>query len=166
MLKSKHNVYPEFEDQIVERWKKTVIHAVAGTRLDPYHQESRISFLLMTRSDDFNIETRTLTFNYESEVIELYSPREALLFKRLNREIIERGLLVPYTETAPEVNQANALTDSDIESILQSKNPNQLKARIKNITAYPALQRVLAQTTPDHRQWFIQILQERIQELR
>ena len=165
MIKSKHNIYPEFEDQVVERWKKTSIHAVAGMRLNPYHSESRISFLLMSNEDDFNLTTRVLTFNYENEIIELYSEREVLLFKRLNKEIIERGLLVPYTQPAPIVDTTNALTDAEIETMLQSKNPVQLKAKIKNITAASALQRILARTTPDHKQWVIQTLQDRIQEL-
>ena len=146
MVKSKHNIYPEFEDQVVERWKKTSIHAVAGMRLNPYHSESRISFLLMSNEDDFNLTTRVLTFNYENE-------------------IIERGLLVPYAQPAPIVDTTNALTDAEIETILQSKNPVQLKAKIKNITAAAALQRILARTTPDHKQWVIQTLQDRIQEL-
>ena len=165
MIKSRHNVYPEFSDQIYERWKKTTVHAVAGWRLDPHKPDSRISFVLMSREDDFNFETRHLAFVYESEVVELYSERESRLFTSLNKAAIQSGSLVLHEEKTPDVDTSNALTDHDIAEILAIKAPATLKARLKKITAVAALNRIKAALTPEHKQWFSTALENRITDV-
>jgi hypothetical protein len=165
MIKSKHNVYPEFSDQVVERWQKSTVMAIGGKRLNPYRPDEKLDFLLMSRDEDFNLATRVLTFNYESEIVELYSDREVRLFRSLNKSAIERGLMKPYEELAPAVDTSNVLTDSDIADILNITNHLKLKSRLKQITALHVLTRIKAGITDNHKQWFAKLVEARRLEL-
>jgi hypothetical protein len=159
---SKHTIYPEFEDQIHSRWKKTTVHALAGTRIDPYHPDMRIPFLLMSAEKNFNHETRVLQFDYETDVIELYSERESRLFKSLNRVHLESGKLIPYEESAPEVNEANTLTDTDIMRILLLQNRLSFRKRLSEINSPITLRRIKELLTSDHKAWYTEEIDARV----
>ena len=163
--RSVHNIYPEFSDQVVERWQKATIHAVAGTRLDPYQTGKRITFLMMSRDENFSVETRVLAFDYDSDVIELYSEREKKLFASLNRDAIQRGLLKPYAGEAPDVDTTNALSDEELADILAIATAKELHARLQTLTAMPPLRRLLDGLTDNHKQWFARAIEKRIQEI-
>jgi hypothetical protein len=161
MTKSIHNIYPEYSDNVVERWVKATIGAVAGKRIDPYTDNSRIDFLLMSREEDFDVATRKLTFNYETEVIELYTAREATLFRSLNKPAIEAGLLKPYEQEAPKVNDTNVFTDTELQTILNMSNIVSYKKALRSITAVAVLERMEKLVTDDHRQWILKELIKR-----
>lgn len=142
---SKHNIYPEFSDQTVERWQKACIHAVAGKRVNPYKDDGvKIDFILRSKEDNFNFETRKLAFSYDDDVIELYSPREVTVFRALNRAAIEAGLLVPYGENKQAIDTRNALTDEQVLAIAEIPQLPKLKKALQDITSVTTLRRIAA----------------------
>lgn len=165
MARSVHNIYPEFSDQVVERWQKATIHAVSGTRLDPYQDGKRITFLMMSRDENFSVDTRILAFDYDSDVIELYSEREKKLFAALNRNAIQQGLLKPYAGEAPDVDTTNAISDAELDEILALTVAKDLHIRLQAFTAMPPLRRILDGITDNHKQWFARAVEKRMREL-
>lgn len=161
-MRSKHNVYPEFSDQVHSRWKKTTVHAIAGTRIDPYHTDRRISFLLMSDEKNFNHTSRVLQFEYETDIVETYSERETRLFTSLNKEMIQAGKLIPYDESAPIVNQSNALTDDDIIRILLLTNRLSFRKRLNEINSSVTLRRIKSLLTSDHKTWYTEEIDNRL----
>lgn len=112
------NIYHEFEDRVKEKWIKTVPAKVAGTRLDPYDDRTRITFLLETEEKDFGPDG--VTFDYDNEVIELYSDREVTVFKRANKAQIRAGLLARYDGSPKETETSQAMSDSDLLDIIEN----------------------------------------------
>jgi hypothetical protein len=157
-----HNIYPEFSDQVVKRYTKTTVHAIAGKRLDPYHPDQRIDFLLISDERNYNHESRKLAFDYDTDVIELYSEREVRLFATLNKATISAGMLIVHDESAPVVRQENALTDSDIIRILLITNRLVLRKRLTEIDSPITLKRVKELLTPDHKAWYAEEVNNRL----
>jgi hypothetical protein len=166
---SKNHQYYEFEQDIVERWVKTVPHMVSGKRFNPYSPSQTIDFVLKTATNNFNYDKASksytadtkVTFVYEDEVLELYSDNEARLFKRLNKGLIERGLLKPYVGVASEVDTSNTLSDDEIDTIASMVNLLAFKKRIGSITSMPTLDRLQsALIRLDRKASFVTALQE------
>jgi hypothetical protein len=156
-----HNIYPEFADRVLERWQKAIVGTVAGKRIDPYTENARVDFLLITKEHNFDIATRKVAFVYEDEVIELYTEREVTVFRALNKAAIENGLLKPFEDAPPEVNDTNIYTDAQLLAILNEKNMPTYKGMLKKITAIPVLDRMETLITDDHRQWVLKELIKR-----
>lgn len=144
---SKDNIYPEFSDNTVRKYKKTSVGAVSGFRLNPYNPEQRISFLLQSNTE--NYKNGVLVFEYDTDVVELYSDKEARLFINLNKSALQNGLLAEYEGTV-SVDISNAMSDEDIQSIAALTNHLQFKKRIKDITSVNTLHRILS-ALPDTR---------------
>jgi hypothetical protein len=160
-----YNQFPEFADSIVARYKKTSVYAIAGVRLDPHNESRRVSFLLQSRDDHYDIAAKKLTFNYDTDVIELYSDREVRLFESLNRKAIESGALVPYEDAAPEIDRTNVLRDSDIDRLLKTPQRGTYASRIQVLSSVTQLQHLLT-LVPDTAQiWKKTIIEARIKEL-
>ena len=138
---SKNNIYVEYSDDVKARYKKTTIGAVAGTRHDPTRNGERVSFILESDGSRYNIEKGTLQFDYSTDVIELYTEREASAFKRLNAYLFKEGLLEPYYEDAP-VLEDNTLTETEIAALANIKNTVQFKAAVDKVTSAPNLLRI------------------------
>ena len=162
---SVHNVYPEFEDLVVARWRKAVIHGVAGIRIDPYKTDARISFLLQSDNDKYDVTTKILTFDYETDVLELYSERESKLFANLNRNAIQRGLLVQYEQSRDAVDTSNAINDDTLAEILEYKNRPQFKKALGAITSSVTIKRLNGLLTPQHKLWMLEEIKTRLEQL-
>lgn len=162
---SKHNIYPQFTDRIVSRWQKTTIYPIAGKRLDPHDKNKQLDFILRTREENYNFETKQITVVYDDEVLELYSDDEQRLFLALNRAAVEAGLLKPYTETKRAVDETNILSDEQVTALATTANHLKFEAEIKKITSLITLRRI-AQEIPDTRSLkFFRVVENRIKEL-
>ena len=108
------------DDKIVKRYVRSTIYPVSGRRINPINHENQhevIDFLLATSVDSFSYKTdidpnggavtkttvKQEKFDYEQEVIELYSEDELKLFQRLNRDLLVNGDLVEYNDKAPVI---------------------------------------------------------------
>lgn len=176
IIMSKNHQFFEFDTKIVERWVKTVPHMVSGKRFNPYKPDETIDFVLKTDPSNFNYDQsskvsfpnseRKVTFAYEDEVLELYSDNEVRLFQRLNRGLIERGLLKRYEGTASSINAINALSDEEVEEIAGLPNLLSYKKRLNEITSVVTIERVMAAVIrADRKASFVTAAQERKNEL-
>lgn len=140
---SVNHQYAEFKDKVVARYRKTVPSMVAGSRLDPYDNKTRIIWLVQTPTNDWSFdENRQIRFSYDYEIIELYSEREVSIFKMDNRKIIESGVIIPTDITEKDVNLSNALTDSDITAIIESPTLAMLEKKLQNVTSVITMSRL------------------------
>lgn len=171
---SHNHQFIAFDDKIVKRYAKTTINILTGYRLDPYRPENRIDWLLSSPNKLFEVvwedgkEPITLRtgFSYEDEVIELYSDVEVKLFERLNRAAIENGALKIYTDSAPDIDTTNFMTDSEVEEIAVTKQLSSIKKKVADIYSILTLKRILASVEKHDRPMSIaKAIQDRINEL-
>lgn len=149
-------IYPEYADAIVERWKRVTVCAVAGTRLSPDNPALRLSFI--TQSDKDLIGS-SVAFDYETDIIELYSAKECQLFRIMNKNAIEKGLLIPFSGTANDLNTANALSDKEIESLITLHHAK-FKKELTAITSEHTLKRIQSRLTDKHAQAYHKAVSE------
>lgn len=173
---SRNHQFYEFDDQIVERWVKTPAHMVSGKRVNPYKPTEHIDFVLRTHRDNFNYEMYDQNkfpdveskrkFVYEDEVLELYSDTEARLFRRLNRNLIERGLLKPYHGSARETDMSNLLSDEEVTEVATIKTLAGFKRRLSEITSTNTLDRIMVAVRANNRAIsFLTAIEDRKNEL-
>jgi hypothetical protein len=162
---SRHNVYPEFGDQVVERWQKACIHPIAGTRIDPYRDGSKITFILRSKESNYNFETRVITFSYDDDIVELYTPREVMVFRALNKAAIESGLLVPYGESKQAIDTRNALTDEQVKALAEIPQLPKFKKALGEITAITTLRRIASHVPESRAKAFDRAVIDRMAEL-
>jgi hypothetical protein len=139
---SKQNIYYELSDKVVKRYAKVPVHLVAGVRIDPYDQKNTISWLLMTDASNYDEKTKQKTFVYEDEVIELYSQYEADAFVRLNKKLIERGLLKVYTGSGSTVDETNTMSDDELSKILSIRSNEDFASEINKLSSSLTLTRL------------------------
>jgi hypothetical protein len=72
-MSSTNNIFPELEGKIFKRYSKVPVHMLSGMRPDPYETRKSITWVLQTKDTNYNIKTKKVEFEYEDEVIELYS---------------------------------------------------------------------------------------------
>lgn len=150
MSSSKNHQFIEFDEQIVERWVKTVPHMVSGKRVNPHKPTEYIDWVLKTNSANFNYSAYSkqkpfaekVTFEYRDEVLELYSEQEQKVFKRINRNLIERGLLKLYHGQEGSVNTNNVLSDEEIQELINLPTLPAFKKRLQLITSTITLDRI------------------------
>jgi hypothetical protein len=163
---SKQNIYYELSDKVVKRYAKVPVHLVAGVRIDPYDQKNTISWLLMTEASNYDEKTKQKTFVYEEEVIELYSQYEADAFVRLNKKLIERGLLKVYTGSGSTVDETNTMSDDELSKILSIRSNEDFASEINKLSSSLTLTR-LKQLAVDMGKSVkrVHVLEARIKEL-
>lgn len=178
-MKSFNHQFLEFSDEVKKRYIKRGIGALTGYRLNPrnaVNPNERIDFLLATPETSLDItpygdgeptKHRQVGFSYEDEVLELYTDMEVRSFERMNRLLIENGLLVEYNGTATEVSKANLLSDVELTKIASMKTVAALKKRIATITSVDMLQTILdkMQEIDTVTMAHIRAVKERINEL-
>lgn len=171
---SHNHQFIAFDSQIVKRYAKTTVGILTGYRLDPYRPENRLDWLLASKNSSFQVvwedgqqpKTIRTGFNYEDEVIELYSDIEVRLFERLNKNAIESGALKLYTESAPAVDMSNLLTDDQIEAIATIKQIPSIRKKIAGINSPITLKRILEAVEKHDRPMSVaKAIQSRINEL-
>lgn len=137
---SKNNIFIGLEPSIYKRYAKVPVHMVAGTRLNPHDLSQVIPWLLQTDVENYDIKNKKLTFVYEDEVIELYSKREYDSFIRLNKALLEGGLLKVYEDSASAVNEENTIPDSELEKIAGLRS--NFSEQVDKITSVMTLERL------------------------
>lgn len=163
---SKQNIYYELSDRVVKRYAKVPVHLVAGVRIDPYDTKNTISWLLMTDASNYDEKTKQRTFVYEDEVIELYSQYEADAFVRLNKKLIERGLLKVYTGSGNSVDETNTMSDDELSQILSIRSNEDFASEVNKLSSSLTLIR-LKQLAIDLGKSVkrVQVLEARIKQL-
>jgi hypothetical protein len=163
---SKQNIYYELSDKVVKRYAKVPVHLVAGVRIDPYDTKNTISWLLMTDASNYDEKTKQRTFVYEDEVIELYSQYEADAFVRLNKKLIERGLLKVYTGLGNAVDETNTMSDDELSQILSIRSNEDFASEVNKLSSSLTLIR-LKQLAIDLGKSVkrVQVLEARIKQL-
>lgn len=172
----------EFGNQIIKRYVRTTVYPVSGRRLNPRNKVNPfevIDFLLATPADNFNFNVETdpngggvikttlaqTKFDYEHEVIELYTDEELKMFQRLNRDLLTDGDLIEFDEKAPEVDLVNTLSDADIKKLVRIKTKSVFEAKINELTSLRTLKLVMdALEETDAPMSYAKIIRERENE--
>lgn len=171
---SKNHQFIEYNGKAVKRYAKTVLYRISGYRLDPHRPENRLDFLLVTPERDVEIIPQTegrpivrqVRFNYEDEILELYSDTEIRVFERWNKSLIEKGLIKEYNQLAPDVNSNNMLSDEQVEEIALTRQLTALKKKISDISSPVSLKRIKAAAIDLNRSVnIITAIDERLDEL-
>lgn len=164
-MSSQNHQFAEFADSVYSRYKKTSAGAVSGIRSNPNEPNKRISWLLESNASKFNIDTKRIEFDYDTDVIELYSAQEDKVFKALNPYLFMMGLMAPHN-IAREAIISNALDDEEILKIAALKNTLQFTKRIKSIDSTNTLRRIQDTVINKNRPYsFVKAVAERITEL-
>lgn len=154
-MKSINHQFIQFNGEAVKRYTKSRLQPITGWRLNPenaVNTNERIEFLLATPEDNLeitpygdgeNTKIRQVRFTYEDEVLELYTEQEARSFERMNRLLIQNGLLVEYNESMPSIDKTNVLSDIELLKLAKMKTLLSFKARITEITSVYTLEKLL-----------------------
>ena len=143
------------EDGIYRRYQKTIIGVLSLSRPNPYDFSKKLICVLQTPEDQMNFKedddgygvyNGRKPLDYDSEVIEVYSQKENALFVRMNEKLLQKGLLVEYSEEREALDtQINALTDEEVLKIAKLRLPPEFKKRIDSITSLYTLDRIQEQ---------------------
>lgn len=129
-----NNIFLTAENPVA-KYMKTVRSKIAGFRLHPENQQ-QVGFVLESDEDPD-------TFDYDREVLELYSDKEVRFFKQANKKLIEAGLLKPFTGDAEDVRLNNLVSDDELEEVVSTSNQAELKARLTKYTSLVVVERAL-----------------------
>ena len=100
------------------------------------------------------------------DVIELYSEKEARMFKALNAKLFEEGSLVPFNDKPREVKTDNMLTDDEIKALAKFGTKEKFAARLQEFNSWIPISRILAQLDENSPTWRRDLLMKRLDELR
>lgn len=154
-MKSVNHQFMEFSDQVIKRYTKARLQPLTGWRLNPrntVNPNERLEFLLATPEQNVEFtaygegeptKAKQVIFTYEDEVLELYTEIEVRSFERMNRLLIENGLLVEYNDTASAVNTANTLSDAELRKIAKLKLISAFKLRVSDLTSVYTLESLM-----------------------
>jgi len=160
-----NNIWIEYSDRIVSRYKRTCVNAVSGIRLHP-NTNDRISFVLNSNWDDFDKLTETVKFRYDNDIIEIYSEQEDKVFRLINAYLFQNGYLAPYGGSKEVVSTANSLSDEALADIAGAKSITVFEEHVKELTSLVTLTRLLeAVKSADRPYSFINIVEKRIKEI-
>jgi hypothetical protein len=164
---SVNHQYMQFAGKAIAKYVKTVPYNVSGYRLNPLDLDQRVDFMLSTPDKNFDYETKKVKeFTYDDEVLELYSEREAGSFLRMNRTLIETGLIKEFVGDQAEIKESNFLSDEAVAELVSTKLPAQLKNKLKEIDSLVTLERVLEAAKNKGRAYtIVQVIEARISEL-
>lgn len=114
-----------------KKYTKTVDYVVTGWRLDTDG-----------RQVEFILESPTETFDYEQEVLEIYSEREDKFFRQRNRRLFEKGLIKEFTGEPETVDETNFLTDAEVNEIATIRSSEELKNELNALTSRATVLRI------------------------
>lgn len=179
-MKSINHQFMQFNGEAIKRYAKSRLQPITGWRLNPenaVNPNERIEFLLATPEDNLDFtpygdgeptKIKQHKFTYEDEVLELYTEQEARSFERMNRLLIQNGLLIEYSETMPEIDKSNTLSDIELNKLAKIKTLLAFKTRIAELTSVYTLEKLLdvmdAIDTVTNAQ--VKAVKERLNELR
>jgi hypothetical protein len=140
---TKNNIYPAKSEEVFKRYAKVPANIVAGLRMDPFDSRVQVGWTLSTNEDDFDFVNKTRkNFVYENEVIELYSPHEDLMFRRLNKNLLDKGLLKEYTGIQIETSSNNFISDEQVAVVVEIKSLTDLKQELQKFNSVVTLTRI------------------------
>jgi hypothetical protein len=178
-MQSINHQFVEFSDQVKARYVKVGIAALSGYRLNPrnaVNPNERIEFLLATPEEDVDItpyddgeptKIRQKKITYANEVLELYTDTEVRSFERMNRLLIENGLLIPFDGVSDDINKDNMIDTAELKALAKQKQTalfTQKVARLTNITVLERLLELLEQND-DAKYAHVKHVKGRINEL-
>lgn len=152
---SMNNILITANNPPLYKYAKVIPSKLSGLRLDPVTYQE-IPFLLRSKGD----------FDYEHDVIELYSEREHKHFLQVNRVFIKSGFLKEYHgENEPE-DLTNVISDEEVERIASTRTLMALKKALADITSPITLDRILQMAKHIGRPLsIISLIEERIAEM-
>ena len=149
---SVNHQFPQLRSLVYSAYQKVVTNIVAFPRINPADHSQILSVLLQSNEKDFDFQTKTLTFNYANDVIELYSEAEDAYILSQNKGLFDRGILIPYTAVAPSANVTIApVQASDLDALVNLPSAQFVEA-LGKITALATLQRIQRTLTDEHSQ--------------
>jgi hypothetical protein len=166
---ARNNIYPTKSHEVYKRYAKVPTNIVAGLRADPFDSRVQVGWTLSTSEEDFNYETKTRAkFNYENEVIEIYSEQEDALFRRLNKNLLSKGLLKEYTGVDADAGDtANFLTDAQVNAVVEIRSLADFTQELSKFTSEDTLQRILDAATASNKSFKkIQAVEARIKAVK
>jgi len=94
MYGSRHHQYPLITSKPYTRYAKTTVGGIAFKRLDPSDYSKVLDGLLISKEENWDINSRTWSFDEKSDVIYVYSASEDQYFKNQNASLISSGKLM------------------------------------------------------------------------
>ena len=119
--------------EVQEQYVKACVGRLAIQRIDPFTGREETVIL---KGDVTNPEV-----DKDEITVLLYTDLDAQWFKRANKKLIERGLLVPDTTKAREAFLVNSISDDEIEKVL-SEPFFSLKAKLDKFTSPTPVDRI------------------------
>lgn len=141
-MSSTNNIFPELEGKIFKRYSKVPVHMLSGMRPDPYETRNSIAWILQTKDLNYSIKEKKLTFEYEDEIIELYSQFEVDTFKRLNKKLFDQGFFKEYVGEQSPVNVTNTVSDNELLDIANIRSNEAFAVEINKLTSPLTLERL------------------------
>ena len=132
-MPSINNIFLMSVEEPVRRYQKTIRSQVGGLRMDT--EGKVVAFILKS--------SPTGSFDYEYDVLEVYSDREDRYIRQANRKLFESGMLKEYVGEMPALDTTNMLSDSEIRDIAGTTNVPSLNKKLQEITSAFTIQRVL-----------------------
>lgn len=138
-----NNIYLELEGNVYKRYEKVPVNIVSGLRANPLDTKLQVGWSLTTSEDDFSFkENRRTAFVYETEVIEIYSELEDKIFRRLNKNLFDKGLLKVHAGLTPEYDFANFITDEQVGEIINIRTMDEFKNKLDTYNSVSTLNRI------------------------
>jgi len=141
-MSSTNNIFPELEGKIFKRYSKVPVYMLSGNRPDPYETRKSIPWVLQTKDINYDIKTKHLEFDYEDEIIELYSQFEVDTFKRMNKALFDQGFFKEYIGEQVPVNTVNIISDNDLLEIANIRSNEAFAVEINKLTSPLTLERL------------------------
>lgn len=140
---AKNNIYLTMSNSVYRRYAKVPINIIAGLRPDPVDLRVQVGWTLSTAEQDYDLAARKrVNFVYENEVIEIYSEAEDKVFRRLNRSLLDSGLLREYIgEQSNEISD-NFITDDAVLVLVSMKSNADFKKELQKFTSLVTLARI------------------------
>lgn len=152
---SMNNILITANNPPLYKYAKVIPSKLSGLRLDPVTYQE-IPFLLRSKGD----------FDYEHDVIELYSEREHKHFLQVNRVFIKSGFLKEYHGESDPEDLTNVISDEEVERIASTRTLMALKKALADITSPITLDRILQMAKHIGRPLsIISLIEERIAEM-
>lgn len=160
-----NNIFIEYDDRIIARYKRTCVHAISGIRIHPTSNE-RVSFMLNSDWRDFDPATEKVKFNYSNDIIEIYSEQEDKVFRALNAYLFHNGFIAPYAGGRDVVSTTNSMSDEAISDLAGNQSIVEFSDKINALDSVVTLQRILDTVKSADRPYsFIRIIEKRLSEL-
>lgn len=143
-MASVNNIYYTADGPPVMRYQKTVTHSLSGWRIDP-QTGKQVDFILESAPLSTGYKYEDLgkqLFNYEHDVVELYSEKEVQFFRKRNKPLFEKGLLQEYDGEPEAPDFANMMSDVEVTKIA-CLPAAKLTAKLTEITSEITVHRIL-----------------------